>query len=94
MSGAPVVELLWWEGCPSHPNALADLERILTEEGLSGPVSTPSIESTDSIPSATRPKTVCLPSSQDASSLVTMKNWLPFVSGPLLAIARAPRTTL
>ena len=27
------VELLWWEGCPSHPETLADLERILAEEG-------------------------------------------------------------
>ena len=26
-------ELLWWEGCPSHPETLADLERILEEEG-------------------------------------------------------------
>ena len=28
------VELLWWEGCPSHPEALAELERILREEGV------------------------------------------------------------
>ncbi len=28
------VELLWWEGCPSHPAALRDLRRILAEEGL------------------------------------------------------------
>ena len=28
------VELLWWEGCPSHPETLADLERILDEEGI------------------------------------------------------------
>ena len=27
------IELLWWEGCPSHPETLADLERILAEEG-------------------------------------------------------------
>ena len=27
MSAAPAVELLWWEGCPSHPDALAELER-------------------------------------------------------------------
>jgi hypothetical protein len=26
------VELLWWDGCPSHPEALADLERVLREE--------------------------------------------------------------
>jgi hypothetical protein len=32
------VELLWWEGCPSHPEALAQLERILREEGLAASV--------------------------------------------------------
>ena len=33
------VELLWWDGCPSHPEALADLERILSEEGVDVDVS-------------------------------------------------------
>ena len=28
------VELLWWEGCPSHPTALEELRRVLREEGL------------------------------------------------------------
>ncbi len=28
------VELLWWEGCPSHPDALDDLRRVLREEGI------------------------------------------------------------
>jgi hypothetical protein len=28
------VELLWWEGCPSTPEALADLQRVLHEEGV------------------------------------------------------------
>ncbi len=28
------VELLWWAGCPSHPEALADLRRALAEAGL------------------------------------------------------------
>ena len=28
------VELLWWEGCPSHPEALEDLRNVLSEEGL------------------------------------------------------------
>ena len=28
------VELLWWEGCPSHPQALADLRDALREEGI------------------------------------------------------------
>ena len=45
------------------------------------------------MPSVTRPKTVCLPSSQGAASVVTMKNWLPLVFGPAFAIARAPLTT-
>jgi|SRR5215211_1814411 len=28
------VELLWWEGCPSYPEALEDLRQVLREEGL------------------------------------------------------------
>jgi hypothetical protein len=28
------VELLWWDGCPSHPEALDQLNRILREEGV------------------------------------------------------------
>jgi len=28
----PTVELLFWEGCPSHPEALVQLRRILEEE--------------------------------------------------------------
>jgi hypothetical protein len=28
------VELLWWEGCPSHPQALDELREVLREEGL------------------------------------------------------------
>ena len=39
------VELLWWDGCPSHPEALADLQRILREEGVEAEVSR--IEVTD-----------------------------------------------
>src|SRR5690242_962854 len=51
-----------------------------------------SIASTTSIPSSTRPKAVCLPSSHGVASAVTMKNWLPFVFGPAFAIASVPRT--
>jgi hypothetical protein len=29
-----LVELLFWEGCPSHPKALADLREAITELGL------------------------------------------------------------
>jgi hypothetical protein len=32
------VELLWWDGCPSHPEALAELRRILREEGVEAEV--------------------------------------------------------
>jgi hypothetical protein len=28
------VELLWWRGCPSHPEALADLREAMRELGL------------------------------------------------------------
>ena len=34
MSRHPAVQLLVWEGCPSHPEALDQLERILQEEGV------------------------------------------------------------
>jgi len=30
---APAVELLYWDGCPSHPQALADLRAALAELG-------------------------------------------------------------
>ena len=38
------VELLWWDGCPSHPETLADLERILSEEGIGAEVRSVEIE--------------------------------------------------
>jgi DnaJ-domain-containing protein 1 len=28
------IELLWWDGCPSHPKALADLRATMAELGL------------------------------------------------------------
>ena len=28
------VELLWWEGCPSYPQALDELKAVLRAEGL------------------------------------------------------------
>ena len=28
------VELLWWDGCPSHPKVLEQLRAALAEEGL------------------------------------------------------------
>jgi hypothetical protein len=30
----PKVELLYWEGCPSHPQALAELREAMAELGL------------------------------------------------------------
>jgi hypothetical protein len=30
----PKVELLFWEGCPSHPQALAQLREAMVEAGL------------------------------------------------------------
>jgi hypothetical protein len=41
------VELLWWEGCPSHPEALEDLERVLSEEGVDAAVDLVEVESDD-----------------------------------------------
>jgi hypothetical protein len=32
------VELLFWDGCPSHPEALAQLRRILDEERVAASV--------------------------------------------------------
>jgi hypothetical protein len=46
------------------------------------------------MPDVTWPNAVCFPSSQGVASAVTMKNWLPFVLGPALAIASVPRTML
>ena len=39
------VELLWWDGCPSHPEALDTLERILREEDVDAPVQLVEVES-------------------------------------------------
>jgi hypothetical protein len=39
------VELLWWEGCPSHSETLADLRRSLTEEGVDAEVEMVEVES-------------------------------------------------
>jgi hypothetical protein len=38
------VELLWWDGCPSHPEAREDLERVLLEEGVESAVDMVEIE--------------------------------------------------
>jgi hypothetical protein len=32
------IELLYWEGCPSHPEALELLERVIAERGLDATV--------------------------------------------------------
>ena len=31
---SPRVELLWWEGCPSHPRALSELREAMAAAGL------------------------------------------------------------
>jgi hypothetical protein len=31
---APSIELLWWEGCPSYPEAIAQLKQVLRDEHL------------------------------------------------------------
>jgi len=38
------IELLYWEGCPSHPEALELLEDVLAERGLDVPVELHSVE--------------------------------------------------
>jgi hypothetical protein len=41
-----VIELLYWEGCPSHPQALAELRGILAELGRAdAPVALRRVES-------------------------------------------------
>jgi hypothetical protein len=39
------VELLWWEGCPSYPETLADLRRVLRDEGVEADVDLVEVES-------------------------------------------------
>jgi hypothetical protein len=39
------VELLWWEGCPSYPETLADLKRVMSEEGVEAEVEMVEVES-------------------------------------------------
>jgi hypothetical protein len=39
------VELLWWEGCPSYPETLADLRRVLRDEGVEADVDLIEVES-------------------------------------------------
>jgi hypothetical protein len=39
------VELLWWEGCPSYPETLTDLQRVLAEEGVKAEVELVEVES-------------------------------------------------
>jgi hypothetical protein len=38
------VELLWWEGCPSYPETLEDLKRVLREEGVEANVELVEVE--------------------------------------------------
>jgi hypothetical protein len=38
------VELLWWDGCPSHPETLADLRAVLRDEGVDAEVELTEVE--------------------------------------------------
>ena len=38
------IDLLWWEGCPSHAETLEELNRILEEEGAEAEVELIEIE--------------------------------------------------
>ena len=38
------IELLYWEGCPSHPEALALLEDVLAERGIDAEVELRNVE--------------------------------------------------
>ena len=38
------VELLWWEGCPSYPETLGDLRRVLRDEGVEAEVDLVEVE--------------------------------------------------
>ena len=41
------VELLWWDGCPSHPDALAELRRLMREEGVDEEVALVQVQDDD-----------------------------------------------
>jgi hypothetical protein len=55
-----------------------------------GPVGTSAMAWTTSIPSRTRPKIEYCFGSRCPFGPATMKNWLPLVWGPALAMARVP----
>lgn len=61
------------------------METVL--DGLPDPLPTASMALTTSLPLLMFPKTVCFPSSHEVWAVV-MKNWLPLVSLPALAIER------
>ena len=39
------IELLYWDGCPSHPEALELLESVLAEHGVTTPVELREVQS-------------------------------------------------
>lgn len=48
MADCPGIELLYWEGCPSHPQALAELRAALADIGRpDAPVALTRVESED-----------------------------------------------
>lgn len=62
---------------------------VILERGLPESVPSASMALTMSIPSTTSPKTTCLPSNHEVTTVV-MKNWDPLVLGPALAEERSP----
>ena len=38
------VELLWWDGCPTHPETLQDLQGVLRDEGVDAEVEMVEVE--------------------------------------------------
>src|SRR4026208_1109487 len=80
---------LVWLAAPAFPCPTRSMVSVLMTTGsLGGPVGVPSVEpilSTSSTPPTTGPKMVCLPFRWGVGTCV-MKNWLPFVFGPELAM--------
>lgn len=86
-----LIDAVQYHGTTSSPSSIILAFNILTwSTGLSSaPVLTSPIRCTTLSPLFTLPKIVCFPSSQGVGARV-MKNWLPFVLGPLFAILKMP----
>ena len=49
------VELLWWDGCPSHPRRSPSLEGLLREEGMDAEVQRIEVETTSRLAASASP---------------------------------------